>query len=195
MKCILLMVITVVCGFHVFAQSSFIMTYPISQPVAHLHDYIGKTSFRGINLEFLREAKPHVDVGVEVGWNVFYEKTENKDYTKGTQTISGVQFRYTNSVPILAETRWSLKAGNHAQPYVGIGVGTLYVSRSTDFGLYRINTDTWQFCVRPEAGLMFNIQPGMKAVLGVKWYSAFNTSDLDGQSFISANIGLLFTSL
>jgi hypothetical protein len=38
------------------------------------------------------------------------------------------------------------------------------------------------------------MQPGVKAMLGVKYYAALNSSDLDGQSFLSANIGFIFSS-
>jgi outer membrane protein W len=196
MKYIVLSALTFFIGIDLYSQSSFIVSYPISFPMADHHDYIGKTSYRGINFEFLHKAKPGIAVGIETGWNVFYERVDNKDYKDGTTTISGVQYRYTNAVPILAETKfYPTENKKKANPYVGVGVGTLFVSRSTDFGLYRITTDVWQFCVRPEAGIVFNIEPGFKAMAGVKWYPAFNTADLDGQSFISANIGFIFTSL
>jgi hypothetical protein len=196
MKYFLLLGLATLFGINSYSQSTFIVSYPISFPTSDLHSYIEKTSFRGINLEFLHKAKPGVAVGIETGWNVFYERVDNKDYKDGTQTISGVTYRYTNAVPILAETKWyPTQNKKTTNPYVGLGVGTLFVSRSADFGLYRLTKDAWQFCVRPEAGILFNIEPGFKAMAGVKWYPAFNTADLDGQSFFSANIGFVFTSL
>jgi outer membrane protein len=75
---------------------------------------------------------------------------------------------------------------------VGIGLGTLYSNRSTDFGLYRITTEAWQFVLRPEAGLIFKTRSEVHPFVGVKYYWAFNSSDLDGQSFISLNVGLVF---
>lgn len=195
MKYLLVSLIAIIFSLHAYSQSSFIVSYPISFPMGDLHSYIGKTSFRGINFEWVKTAKPGVAVGIETGWNVFYERTDNKDYTKGTQTISGVQFRYTNAVPILLQTKfYPTTDKKKINTYVGIGVGTLYVNRSTDFGLYRITTDAWSFCLRPEGGFLFNLQPGVKAMAGVKWYPAFNTADLDGQSFVSANFGFVFTN-
>ncbi|HEY8897671.1 MAG TPA: hypothetical protein VIM79_22755 [Niastella sp.] len=196
MKRTILSALIIFVGMHLYSQSSFIMSYPIAFPMGDLHDYTTKTSFRGFNMEFLHHAQPGIVVGVETGWNVFYERVDKQDYKQGTATISGVQYRYTNSVPILAETKfYPVKDSKMTNPYVGAGVGTLYVSRSTDFGLYRINKDGWQFCLRPEAGIVINMQPGLKAMLGVKYYVALNSSDLDGQSFLSANVGLVFTSL
>ncbi|AEV98472.1 hypothetical protein A4D02_22025 [Niastella koreensis] len=196
MKYFLLSAITLLCGINLYSQSSFIMSYPIGFPMGNLHDYISKTSYQGINLEFLKTAKPGVSVGLETGWNVFYEKADKATYKDGTTSISGVTFRYTNAVPILAESKWyPMHETKVTNPYVGVGVGTLFVSRSTDFGLYRITTDSWQFCVRPEAGVLFSIEPGLKAMLGAKYYPGFNTSKLDGQGFLSINVGFVFSSL
>jgi hypothetical protein len=196
MKYILLFTLTVIYGANAAGQTSFVMTYPISFPMADLKDYSSATSFRGFNMEFLHEAKPNVAAGVEVGWNVFYERVDKKDYKSGTATVSGVQFRYTNSVPILAIAKFYPSTNNEvAGPYVGLGIGTLFTSRSTDFGLYRFTTEEWQFCLRPEAGVLLHVQPGTSIMLGAKYYAAFNSNDLDGQSFLSANIGLLFTGM
>jgi len=195
MKYILLSIFMITCGIQIFGQNTFIMSYPISFPMSNLYNYTGKTSFRGTNLEFLHEAKPHLAVGIETSWNVFYEHADKADYKNGTATISGTQFRYTNVVPILAQTKYFPKVSNKTMDsYVGMGVGTLYVNRSTDFGLYRITTNTWQFCLRPEAGLVFHMKPGVKAFVGVKYYAGLSSSELDGQSFLSANIGFIFSS-
>jgi hypothetical protein len=196
MKYVVCSAIIILCVIKGYSQNGFIISYPIAFPMGDQYDYISQTSFRGYSMEFLHHAKPGIAVGIETGWSVFYAREDKKDYTKGTQTISGVQYRYTNSVPILAETKfYPTSSKKTAQSYLGIGVGTLYVNRSTDFGLYRITNEAWQFCVRPEVGVSFKIEPGLRAFTGVKYYMAFNSSDLDGQSFLSANIGLVFTSL
>src|SRR3954467_12253181 len=110
MKYILLSIITISCSVCAAGQSSFVMSYPISFALGDQHDYVTKTSFRGINFEFLHPTKKNVEVGIETGWNVFYERVDNKDYQKGSATISGVQFRYVNSVPILGEIRYHLSS-------------------------------------------------------------------------------------
>jgi hypothetical protein len=177
------------------AQQTFIISYPISFPMGDHHDYISATSFRGFSTEFVQTVKENVSVGLELGWHVFYQSEDEKEYKEGTISITGKQYRYTNAVPILAQAKYLLPSDNDALNfYVGLGIGTLYVDRSTDFGLYRIKNDAWQFCLRPEAGLIFKIQPGVRLLAGVKYYSAFNTDDLDGQSFLSANIGFVFSS-
>jgi hypothetical protein len=166
-------------------------TYSMGLPAGDLKTYSDQPSFRGINMEFFWHAKPTVDAGFEVGWNVFYAKKEYNTYTEGTRSISGEQFRYTNAVPMIAGLRWR-KTGGKTQPYLGAGLGTTYINRSTDFGLYRITNNTWQFCVRPEGGLIYKLSDASAATIGAKYYANFKTDALDAQSYIALNVGFVF---
>jgi hypothetical protein len=197
MKKLFFLLLASVCIQSIFAQhrSAFIISYPIGFPMGNLNDYISKTSFRGINFEFGKEVRQDLIAEIETGWNVFYQEQPDQVYTEGTASISGKQFRNTNSVPILAGAKWLLKSKNHLIPYIGVGLGTVYSERSTDFGLYRISTDAWQFCIRPELGITVNSRNGAAAMLGIKYYASFNSSALDGQSFLTVNIGLVFPGL
>ena len=193
MKKIFLLLSVVIAGVTVYAQhNSFTMSYPMALPMGNLHDYIGATSFRGFNIEFNRRQKPNLEVGLETGWQTFYQRVDSKTYTDGSASITGVQYRYTNIAPILAGVKF-YKVSDTWSPYAGVGLGVMYVNRSTDFGLYRISTETWPFTIRPELGVLYHFQPGVSAMLGAKYYAAFNTNDLDGQPYLSINVGFVFT--
>jgi hypothetical protein len=178
------------------AQLKVAVSYPVGFPMGDLGDYIEATSFRGIELELYQMVKPNLAVGIESAWQLFYQREDEKVYTEGTVSVSGVQYRYTNAVPILAMGRYLINPSSDKQvvPFAGLGVGTLFVNRYADFGLYRITNDTWQFCLRPELGVMFKLggsgAPGIS--LAAKYYSGFSTDDLDGQSYLSINLGLNF---
>jgi len=167
------------------------LTYSIGLPTGSLSEYIDDVSYRGMTAEFYWHVKKSLDAGLEVGWNVFYSKEDSKAYTSETASISGVQFRYTNAVPILAAARWRLMTGN-LEPYVGAGVGTSSINRSTDFGLYRISNNSWQFCVRPEAGIMFKLGDTFGATAGIKYYANFENDKLEGQTYFTGNVGFVF---
>lgn len=175
--------------------SSFVLSYPMAFPMGDLKDYISKTSFRGVSMEFNKWQKSNLEVGLESGWNVFYERVSEKVYSDKTASISGVQYRYTNSVPIIVGAKYYLDTDNETfKPYAGAGLGTTYTNRATDFGLYRITTNTWQFSVRPELGVRIKGPSGMDLLVGGKYYANFNNDELDGQSFLSLNVGFVFHS-
>lgn len=172
---------------------NFGLAYPIAFPLSDMNDYISNTSFRGVSMEFNNFIKPNLNVGVETGWNIFYERVDNKVYTEETASISGVQYRYTNTFPIIAGAKYyKINNNSNIRPFIGVGAGTLYVDRDTDFGLYRINNDAWQFCIRPELGVGFRMAAGGAFVLSAKYFAGFEAEDLDGQSYISVNLGFIF---
>ncbi|MHA4844917.1 hypothetical protein ACX0G7_12170 [Flavitalea antarctica] len=176
---------------------NFIISYPIAFPMGNTSDYVGKTSFRGFSFEVNGVHEEKWEYGLETTWNVFYQKEESKVYTRETASIKGVQFRYVNSVPILAQARMSFgdeKAMGNFTPFAGLGIGTIYVNQSTDFGMYRFTNEAWQFCLRPELGVKFNNSKGPGGFLGVRYYAGFNSDDMDGQSYLSVNVGIIFPS-
>jgi hypothetical protein len=195
-----MLLIVVFSGFVVQSNAqkgvSFVASYPISFPMGNLSDYVGETSFRGISFEVNMVQNEKVEYGLETSWHVFYQKEDSKVYTDGTVSIKGAQFRYINAVPLLAQGRWTFKDEKEQKkfaPFVGAGIGTLYVNQATDFGLYRITKEAWQFCLRPELGLLFknsNSVPG--GFVSVRYYAGFNTDELDAQSYLSLNIGIRF---
>lgn len=169
---------------------NYMISYPIGFPTGDLHSYSSNVSFRGISLEFNKRTSPVSTAGLETGWNVFYQHVDKKVYQQGTASVTGVQYRYTNAVPIIVGAKYYKTTGNkNIRPYIGVGLGTVYVNRNTNFGLYEIVTDSWQFCIRPELGLDFKIAPGESLFVGGKYFWDFNTSRLDGQSWLSVNIG------
>ena len=197
MKYILLLV--VFSGFMTKSegQVNFIASYPISFPIGNMSDYVEKTSFRGLSLEVNAVHNEKIEYGVETTWNVFFQKEDEKVYNQGTASIKGVQYRYVNAVPLLAQVKYTggdPKSSSRFAPYGGIGIGTLYVDQATDFGLYRISNEAWQFCLRPQIGLKLKNDRGPGGFVGLKYYVGFKSDDMDGQSYLSLNIGIIFPS-
>jgi hypothetical protein len=193
MKKIFLILFAIISIQQINAQGGyFALTYSVGVPMGDLKEYIDQVSYRGANMEFYWHVKPNLDAGLEVGWNVFYSKEDKATYTQESASITGTQFRYTNAVPLIAGVRWR-KQSDKITPYIGVGIGTTSVNRSTDFGLYRIYTNTWQFCVRPEAGLMYSLGGGTAATLGVKYYANFENDKLTAQPYLAIQAGLVFS--
>lgn len=194
MKKLLILLAVVIGSQAVLGQGNFVISYPISFPMGDLKEYIGATSFRGISMEFNKRQKSNLDIGIEASWHVFYERSDNKEYKNGTATLTGIQYRYTNAVPLLAQVKYLKTTGNDKMhPYAGLGIGTTYVERATDVGLYRLTLNAWQFCLRPELGLQIKAGYGASFLIGAKYYANFAAKDLDGQSYLSLNVGFVFS--
>jgi opacity protein-like surface antigen len=154
-------------------------------------DFIERTSYRGVSFDYrklLNDA--HVGVGMDISWNVFDEKMNYASYTDGTSTLSGVQFRYVGALPILAMADYYFKPGEDLNPFIGVGVGTVYTHNDVDMGLYVAQRDAWHFAVKPEAGLILKVNPEMGIMLVAKYFNAFSTDDVAARNYLTVNVGL-----
>src|SRR5688572_2472890 len=119
-----------------FSQNITSLQYSIGFGTGDLGDFIGAPSFRGISLDYRRLVQPNIGVGFDVGWNVFYEAKSYGVYTIDNLSYSGKQWRYNNQMPMLFAADYYLKPGEQLNPFVGLGLGTMYSRRNTDMGQY-----------------------------------------------------------
>lgn len=178
----------------VFSQvgSHFSVQYEVSFATGDLNEYISTPSFRGGSLQYRFAVTDHVLVGADAGWNVFYEKKDYDTYTSGTQTLSGVQYRYQNQVPILAAVDYLISNDKAVNPYVGVGIGTMYSERSTDMGTWRLVENPWHFALKPEVGILANVSYSTSFKLSAKYYTGFAAGDLETQGYFTISAGLAF---
>jgi hypothetical protein len=171
-------------------------TYSIGFGTGDLSDFISKPSFRGVNLDYRKLVQPNIGVGFSVGWNVFYEEMDKGSYTAGTETLTGKQYRYSNHVPMLASGTYYLKPGETFNPFVGLGIGTMYTRRNTDMNLYTVEQEAWNFLLQPEVGFLYQMNPGASAIVSAKFNQGFKAGQelTEAQSFFTLNIGFAFTN-
>jgi opacity protein-like surface antigen len=188
----LLTIVALFAAAPAFAQTSFSVQYSMGFGMGDTKSFVSTSSFRGATMEFRKYVKPNLAVGADVSWNVFYERKPFDTYTSGTVSLSGLQYRYINAVPIYISTDYFFKPGERVNPFVGLGIGTLYTKQNTDMNLYSLEKDSWAFALRPEAGIMFEANPGMDLILAAKYNWGFSTDDLPAQSYLAINVGFVF---
>lgn len=178
------------------AQSSVAVQYTISFPMGNTKDFIGTTSFRGATLDFRHSVTPNIAVGFSGGWSTFYEKSDRGTYTTSDESlaVNGVLYRYVNSIPLLVAGDYYFKPDETFSPFVGLGVGVTYNRLDNEMGLYTVEDDAWQFTLAPEAGLRYGIKEELWGYVSVRYNNSFEASDVDAQSYLSLNIGLMFGS-
>ena len=177
-----------------YSQQESYMSVQYSMGIASgdMGSFISAPSFRGALIEYRGAVKDNLLVGVDVGWNVFYEKKDYDSYSRGTEALSGVQYRYQNEIPILVSADYFLSVENPLKPYVGLGIGTMYSERSVDMGQFRWKQTPWHFAIKPEVGLLYEMSFSTSFKLAAKYYSGFAAGDLDTQGYFSVSAGFAF---
>lgn len=178
---------------HSFAQGNYTsLQYAIGFGSGDLNDYVSQTSFRGILLEYRAYTSPNVKVGIDGGWNVFYEKKDYSTYSFETISLTGVQYRYSSQVPLFLSADYSLNPESETKPYVGLGIGTIYSHRKTDMGVYSYTEEAWQFALKPEVGIIRELSVNSALKVAFKYYGSFNGGGLDAQSYMALSFGFVF---
>ncbi|MGC3943341.1 MAG: OmpW family outer membrane protein [Chryseolinea sp.] len=188
-----LYIILLCCMGHiVLAQSYGSAQYSINFPMGNTSDFISKPSFRGLTFDYRYEVTPRILVGASAGWYTFYNEAGYDSYTSKDESITatGQQFRYMNSVPLLVMADYYFSE-NDLKPYVGLGLGTTYNRVDLEMGMFNIRIDPWQFSLAPEAGLAYKIAEGTSALVSVRYNVSFSSRDLDTQSFLGLNLGIV----
>lgn len=173
------------------AENHLSIQYDMSFGTGDLGDYISAPSFRGASAQYRYAVTHNILVGVDAAWNVFYEKRDYDSYTSGTATLSGVQYRYQNQVPLLVALDYVFMPEKAFQPYIGLGIGTMYSERNTWMGVWVLEENPWQFALKPELGLMYKFAYSNAIKLGAKYYTGFG-GDLETQSYITVSLGVAF---
>lgn len=189
-----LFTLALICGVlsvPALAQNTFSIQYSLSFG-GTINNYITSTSVRGATFEYKVMPQPNIGIGVDVGWNHFYERRAYDTYTSGTQSLSGVQYRYANAVPIFVTTNYFFSPGEKINPFIGLGVGTIFLNRYMDMGQFRVTDENWHFALKPEFGARVELAPDMDLILSYRYMNAFGTSDSDMQNFMTFNVGFVW---
>ncbi|EAZ79750.1 outer membrane beta-barrel protein [Algoriphagus machipongonensis] len=178
-----------------FAQaqnSLFSFNYAVTVPMGNTSEFIDNVSGRGFVFEYQKFIDPHWTVGIEAGHTTLYKKEEDKVYTEGTASLSGTQYRYQHSWPILINANYYALRTGILRPYAGVGIGTMASQRKVDMGIFSSDQTHWQFAIKPEVGTLIQPNANMAFRIGAKYLMGFESSDLVGQSNLNFNIGIVF---
>ena len=175
------------------AQSGYTsFQYQIGFATGDLGDYISKVSFRGAVFDYQRNLSANASVGVEFAWSTFYEDMGYGTYTIDPYTVSGVQYRYSNMFPMLLTAEYYFTPGGTVEPYFNLGIGTMYTMRETDMGIWRFSEKAWQFGLKPELGVIYDLGTNTSLKFEAKYYMGIGGSKLETQSFFALSTGLVF---
>ena len=177
-----------------FSQSITSLQYSMEFGTGEVGDFIDKPSFRGVTLDFRKMVQPNIGVGIDAGWNVFYSEESNGVYTSENLSVSGKQFRYSNHIPMLFAVDYYLHPGEKVNPFAGMGIGTMFSRRNTDMGQYTLEEEAWHFSIRPEIGILFQVNTDFSFSVTGKYYMGFEAGDLPAQDYFALNFGFVFTN-
>ncbi len=187
MAVILLLVTSAAASAQQIGDYFFGFGYNVSVPISDMKDFTDGTSFRGVNMEFRKIVRPNVTVGFMAGWHVFDERTDEV-VSLDVADIQGTQLRYINSFPLMVNAHYYFGDRGGVRPFIGANVGTYYIERRVEIGLFLVDDDAWHFGLAPEAGIVVPIGWRARGFLNARYNWAIEASDFTG-NYWSFSIG------
>lgn len=195
---LILMFTVMICN----AQRSYwSFNYHMSFGVADQAEFIEKASFRGWGIEGRGFINQNLSFGGATSWEVFNQIYRDLDPTPVSTGItnvdghvSGVQYRYINTIPILVNSHYYLGKKYEVRPYFGLSLGTAFTDHRTEIGLTAIEAQGWGFVVQPEVGasIPFGLSGAGLNVSGRFRYTTRAGDTTFANSFFTLAVGLGF---
>ncbi len=175
------------------------ITYNISFPGSEIKDFTNESpSWRGLGFEVKKFVTPAFSVGGSVDWTVFKEETVEQITVRREELngdITGKQFRYFNSVPVMGTFHFHLGDEDSARAFVGAGVGVFWIEQRVEVGSIAFTQSNWHFGFVPEGGAIIPMGDAVNFLAKAKYYYAAKAgSSLQGDglsySYFGLNVGI-----
>ncbi|MBT1699544.1 outer membrane beta-barrel protein [Fulvivirgaceae bacterium PWU4] len=186
------MMVGVVCGYGQYSAAA--TQYTISFPLGNTKDRVDQVSFRGFTFDYRYHINDSWCIGARTGWYTFYEEKDRATYTlsEGHASLTGKQFRYINSLPLLFMGDYYFHAEQNMSAFAGFGAGVTYNRLDVRMSQEGARTDAWQFSLSPEIGVRMKLDADLYGYVALSYNNCFSTDDLEAQSYLNLSIGLLY---
>jgi hypothetical protein len=165
------------------------LTYQPAQPLSNTESFTEGFSWRGLGYDIKKFVKPNLAMGLSFGWHSFDQQTDEVVSAFGID-VSGDQFRYVNSFPILVNGSYFFGSPGRLRPYLSANIGVYIMEHRMDVGLYSLHETNVHFGLAPEAGIAFPVRENLAAVLNSRYNYAFSAGSVEDQSYVTFGIGL-----
>jgi outer membrane protein W len=164
--------------------------------VGNTKDFIEQTSFTGLGFDVRKFIEPKISVGFYAGWNAFQEEITNQSVSQDSNLIYSEKLM--NSFPLLATFNFYFTDDRIFIPFIGGGVGVIYVFQSLKQNSATTESNRWHFGFSPEAGFAY-LLGDIYSFFSLKYYYAAPAGNQIydqslSQTYFSLNIGIAFSS-
>jgi len=103
--------------------------YNVNVPTGSFRDFINHPGYKGFNLGLAYPVNDQLSLGLNFGYNDFYQKYPRQVYNNGKGSdISAVLSNSIQQLPLLVTANYALIKEGIVRPYVGAGAGLNFIS-------------------------------------------------------------------
>ncbi len=170
-----LAVLAISLGITAQGQSYTDVYYTVGFPMGETGDKIDNESWRSFGFEWGQELEEDRSIGFELGWYVYSGQERNARIelnNEGTAILQGTRITYYNVFPMQVNYRYFVGEGDF-RPFVGLALGTTFISERIDMGIYSVSSDRFRFSGTPEVGGEYWVHSRMRVFFSARYFYAF----------------------
>jgi opacity protein-like surface antigen len=189
MKKLYTILIIVLIATQGFAQKDiFYLNYSPSIPLGETSDYTSEMTWRGFGFGYGKFINQNIAIGIDLSWSVYDEQFENETLIYNNLTITGLQNRYINTVPLHLTVQYYIGESD-LKFLVGAGIGTSWTEKITEMGIYSLTNSEWQFSMAPEIGVVYSLTDKIQPFFKLKYFYSTKNKDFESVSHLNFVIG------
>lgn len=174
-------------------ESIFHIGWDVAVPTGELEEYIGEVSARGLTIGGRKFLYDFISVGGKTGWQTFYARYDGTQEVNENLDITGVQLRYLNVFPIMANVFYYLGQDEGVRPYLGTNVGITFSTQRTEIGLFSASQNSTHFGIAPEVGVLIPIGlAGGGLIVSARYEQAFKSDNNFQIQYFTFNLAFNF---
>lgn len=168
--------------------------YSLGFATGTLNDFISDKAFDGFHYQWRYFKERDFSLGFHTGYNNFRKILQRDVYETDRGTVSAVQSRYFNAVPILLSGHYYLRSSHHIMPYIGGGIGGYILRYEKFYGVFPDRKTSFNFGFNPELGLVIPFKnSGIGLMLSGKYnYVFYKKNEIHNLNYFEVSAGLYF---
>jgi len=159
------------------------LNYTVGIPTGNFKNLTDKTSFRGFEVAYLFGITDQISLGLQIGFQDFYQKYPRQTYSEPGYDLSAVITSSVQTVPIMLKAKYILSANGFLQPYASLAAGGNIISYEKYYGEFVDSKTSFGFAAQPELGIHIPFGKGKRSGFHVAAgynYMPFTFNDANG---------------
>ena len=167
------------------------LAYGFAVPAGNTQDFADDFSWRNFTVEARRiDENRNMSFGFNASWNVFFEKSNRTSVLPNVPgSVTGTQYRYLNSWPLLVSAHHYFGHPYRPRPYVGINLGGYIIEERIEIGLVAAHETNLHFGGAPEIGITY---PRGNQIwwLGARYHAIMKAGNVPDQNYLTVSLGV-----
>jgi hypothetical protein len=169
--------------------------YSAAFPTGNLKNMFSDPSYRGWSGAILYGATDKLQVGLEAGFQDFYQKTDRAVYHEGGSDVSAVISHSVQTIPLMVKGKYMFTNEGFVRPFASLAVGGNLVQYRKFYGQFSESDTKFGFAAQPELGI--HIPVGKTGNTGLHIAAGYNLmpykfGDADGLNSAVLKAGISF---